>query len=96
MLLAYRVDTAPLNTITTLYEAKKKGLLSKISYLPKPLKAKAYYNTFVKASTYPLKERLIKRYNSIVADMKNDGTIRQIFNKYLQDDTYKSLDLPRG
>lgn len=92
MLLAYRVDTTPLNTITTLYEAKKKGLLSKISFLPKPLKTKAYYNTFVKASSYPLKERLIKRYNSIVADMKKDGTIQKIFNKYLQDDTSTSHD----
>jgi len=37
-LLAQRFDLVPLNTKATMYEAKVKGILDKIAYLPKPIK----------------------------------------------------------
>ena len=82
-LLKNRIDVVPLNTITTLYEEKKRGTLSKLSYLPKPLKSKPYYNVFTRASTHPDKERIIREYDNIIKEMKSDGTIQKIFKKYL-------------
>ncbi len=81
-LIGKRFDLVPLNTLSTLYEEKKRGNLHKLSYLPKPLKSKPYYNVFTKASNYPEKQKLIKKYDKIVRKMKVDGSIKRLFNKY--------------
>jgi len=83
MLLAGRVDTVPLNTISTLYEEKKAGRLDFLTFLPRPLITKPYYNTFAKASTYPDIENLAARYDAVIRDMKADGTLDAILIKYL-------------
>ncbi|WP_020592138.1 substrate-binding periplasmic protein [Kiloniella laminariae] len=84
-LLAGRFDLVPLNTISTLYEEKRNGNLGKISYLPHPLKSTRYYNVFTKASDFPDQENLIRRYDEIIGELQQDGTIQKIMNKYLGD-----------
>ncbi|OHD26795.1 MAG: hypothetical protein A2086_00875 [Spirochaetes bacterium GWD1_27_9] len=81
-LLAKRIDLMPLNTQATLYEAKRGGFLDKITYLPKPIKSKPYYNTFVKKSNYPNLAEIIKKYDEILKEMKKDGTLKTILAKY--------------
>ncbi|WP_022941895.1 substrate-binding periplasmic protein [Psychromonas hadalis] len=78
-----RIDIVPLNTTSALYKIKKKGYSDKITFLPKPLKSKPYFNAFVVASSYPNKETLLQRYDKIIYRMINDGTIQEIFDKYL-------------
>lgn len=81
-LLKKRMDAVPMNTKATLYEAKRDGYLDKIAYLPKPIKDKPYYNTFVKKSDYPGLGDIEKRYNEILREMKKDGTLKTILLKY--------------
>jgi len=83
MLLAKRIDAVPMNTISTLYEEKKAGRLENLTYLPKPLITKPYYNVFSKASGYPDIEGLVVRYDSAIREMKADGTLDGILIKYL-------------
>ncbi|WP_428688107.1 substrate-binding periplasmic protein [Roseibium sp.] len=83
MLLAKRLDAVPMNAISTLYEEKKAGRLDKLSYLPKPLITKPYYNVFARASTYPDIEDLAARYDETIRAMKADGTLDAILIKYL-------------
>ncbi len=83
MLLARRLDAVPMNTISTLYEEKKAGRLDQLSYLPKPLITKPYYNVFAKASSYPDIEGLAARYDETIREMKADGTLDAIIVKYL-------------
>ncbi len=83
MLLGKRTDIVALNTINTLYEEKNSGVLEKITYLPKALKTKPYYNVFAKASTHPDMAYLQKNYSVIIQDLKQDGVIERIFQKYL-------------
>lgn len=81
-LLAKRFDLVPLNTKTTLYEARERGILNRITYLPKPLKDKAYFNTFVTASTYPKLMELAGKYDDELKQMKRDGTLSRLMIKY--------------
>ena len=81
-LFGKRFDMAPLNTQATLYEAKKKGFSNDISFLPKPIKSKPYYNTFVKSSTYPNINEIRNQYDIILGEMKKDGTLNKILDKY--------------
>lgn len=81
-LLAKRFDLVPLNTKATLYEAKMKGIIDKISYLPKPIKDKEYFNIFIKASTYPGLMDIAQKYDVILKKMKQDGTLKKILAKY--------------
>jgi polar amino acid transport system substrate-binding protein len=83
MLMARRIDAVPMNTISTLYEEKKAGRLDALSYLPKPLITKPYYNVFAKASSYPDIEGLVARYDETIRAMKADGTLDAILVKYL-------------
>ncbi len=91
-LLKNRLDAVPMNTISTLYEEKKKGNLEKITFLPKPLKSKPYYNVFSKASTYPNIREIHRKYNQIIKELKADGTIQNIFEKYLS----KQINIPNS
>lgn len=81
-LLNKRFDMVPMNTLLTSYELKKNGLISKVDFLPVPLKKSSYYNVFVKKSDYPNLEELVKKYDEILKEMKEDGTLKSIFNKY--------------
>jgi len=81
-LLKNRTDLVCLNTTATLYELKTKGLSDKVSYLKKPIKSKPYYNTFVKSSDYPNLDKVRKQYDIILKEMKEDGTLNKILQKY--------------
>jgi len=83
-----RLDIAPLNTHVESYRAKQGGYLNEIAYLPKPLKHKYYYNTFVKASNYPHLHKIRKAYETILKQMKKDGTLKKIYSKYVGDIAY--------
>lgn len=81
-LLARRFDLVPLNTKATLYEARERGILERISYLPKPVKDKAYFNTFVKNSSHPELQALIPQYDAALRQMRSDGTLAHLMIKY--------------
>ncbi|MBI9099732.1 MAG: transporter substrate-binding domain-containing protein [Spirochaetaceae bacterium] len=81
-LLMGRFDMVPLNTQATLYDSLRNGFADKIAYLPKPIKSKPYYNTFVKASDYPDLDKIREEYDIILARMKADGTLEKILSDY--------------
>lgn len=81
-LLAGRFDLVPLNTKATLYEARERGILERIAYLPKPIKDKPYFNTFVMSSSYPQLQELIPQYDAELRQMHHDGSLAHIMTKY--------------
>ena len=81
-LLNKRFDMVPMNTIITYYELKKSGIISKVDFLPTPLKKSSYYNVFVKKSNYPNLEELVIKYDEVLKEMKEDGTLKEILTKY--------------
>lgn len=81
-LLNKRFDMVPMNTLITYYELKKSGIISKVDFLPTPLKKSSYYNVFVKKSDYPNLEELVKKYDEVLKEMKEDGTLKAILSKY--------------
>jgi len=83
MLHLGRIDAVPLNTVSALYEIKAKGYSDQITFLPKVLKSKPYFNAFVTSSNHPRKVEIIKRYDEIIQRLLRDGTIQRIFDKYL-------------
>lgn len=85
-LLQKRIDMVPLNTKATLYEAKREGIDNQISYLPKPIVSKTYYNTFVKKSDYPNIDVIRFQYDEVLKRMKKDGTLKKILSKYGMDE----------
>lgn len=81
-LVGKRVDLAPMSTQITLYglsNAQRK----QVSYLPKPLKSKPYYNVFSKASAHPDRDKIVKAYDRIMKVMKSDGRLLEIYRRYL-------------
>lgn len=82
-LLARRFDAVPLNTINTLYDLKQSGQLDKVYPLPKPIKTKPYFNVFTRNSSYPDIEGLAERYDAVIRQLKADGTINGIMQKYI-------------
>jgi len=82
-LLAGRIDMVPLNSVTARFEAYQDGVLDRLATLPKPLKSKAYFNTFSKASDHPELPRLIANYDALIAEMKQSGELEGIINRYL-------------
>lgn len=89
-LLNRRIDMVPLNTKAALYEAREKGYTDKIAYLPKEIKRVPYYNTFVKNSSYPGMDYIMKKYDKILKEMKADGTLEKIYKKYGFEYTFKT------
>lgn len=81
-LLAGRFDLVPLNTKSTLWEARERGVLPRISYLPNPIKDRPYYNAFVKSSSYPRMAALIADYDNALLEMKRDGSLVRIQARY--------------
>ena len=82
-LLGGRIDTVPMNTISTLYAERKKGNLDRLSYLPASLVSKPYYNVFPKASNHPQKYHILEKYDEIIQELKRDGTLKRVFQSYL-------------
>ncbi len=82
-LLKSRIDLVPLNTVSALYRAKQQGYRSQITYLPKALKSKPYFNAFSIASDHPLKDAIIRQYDTSISAMKKDGRIQAIYDRYL-------------
>ncbi|MFC3152663.1 substrate-binding periplasmic protein [Litoribrevibacter euphylliae] len=83
MLLRSRVDLAPMNTLETLYDLKRRGLQDQIAYLPKPLIERPYFNVIVKHSNHPMKNRVIKEYDRLVKRLIEQGYIHQVYETYL-------------
>lgn len=81
-LLAGRFDIVPLNTKSTLHEARERGIAHRIAYLPQPIKDKPYFNAFVKTSAYPRMSELISRYDTALLEMKRDGSLARIQARY--------------
>lgn len=81
-LLHERIDIVPLPTMTTLFEARRGGYAERLAYLPKPLKSEPYYNTFVKSSDYPGLASIAERYDQELREMKRDGRLRAIYERY--------------
>ncbi|MGQ0712038.1 MAG: substrate-binding periplasmic protein [Rhodoferax sp.] len=85
-LLARRFDLVPLNTQATLYEARERGLLHRISYLPKPLKVQPYFNTFVRGAALARHPELARRYDEALRQMRRDGTLERLRQAYAMAD----------
>ncbi|MES2818851.1 MAG: ABC transporter substrate-binding protein [Pseudomonadota bacterium] len=81
-LLHERIDIVPLPTMATLFEAQRGGYAARLAYLPKPLKSEPYYNTFVKSSDYPGLALIAERYDQELREMKRDGRLRAIYERY--------------
>jgi polar amino acid transport system substrate-binding protein len=86
-LLRGRFDTYANSRIDTLYQAKKGGYFDKITYLKKPLKEKAYFNTFVRVSDYPGMEDIKRSYDIELDKMRKSGELERIYAKYLGDES---------
>ena len=84
-LIGRRIDVVPLNTISTLYELRLQGRESQVSFLPKALKSKPYYNVFPRASSHPDARQVRDRYDAVIRGMKKAGEIRRIMADYLGD-----------
>ena len=81
-LLAKRIDLAPMSTKITLFGLTESER-SQLTYLPKPLKSKPYYNVFAKASVHPGRQKVLDAYDGIVKRMKSDGRLLNIYRRYL-------------
>ena len=62
--------------------AKRKGVLSKISYIKKPLAIRKMFLAFRKNN--PKNVRLAKDFSKAIKSMKKDGTYKKILDKYLK------------
>ena len=84
MLLRGRIDIIPHNLIPGFWLAKQGGYLGQIMALPKPIKEKNYFNTFVKMSDYPgiQDHTIINRYDEVISTMKENGQIKRIMQEY--------------
>ncbi|WP_268935026.1 substrate-binding periplasmic protein [Spartinivicinus ruber] len=82
-LLKKRIDIVPLNTFPTLLILQEKGLMNRISFLPKPLKSKPYYNAFSRASQNPDLKIVIDNYDKIVQQLIDSGEVKKLYKKHL-------------
>ncbi len=83
-LLAGRIDLFPSYQFKMLWNAQQGGYKHTITYLPKPIRDKRYYNPFSKASTYPniSNGKIIRRYDEILKTLKKAGRVKEILKKY--------------
>ena len=93
-LIGKRFDLVPLNTRSTLYEAKIDGTLDKISYLKKPIKDKSYFDPICINSDYFSQNNgelltnneqikiFLDKYDNAIKKLKKNGTIDNIYKKY--------------
>ncbi len=83
-LLAGRIDLFPSYQFKMQWNAQQGGYAHLISYLPKAIRDKKYFNPFSKASTYPnvLNKKIIHRYDEVLRSLKRKGLIKKILKKY--------------
>jgi len=93
-LLAGRVDVIPMSTQSTLDSLKKKGLMDKVTYLPKPFKSKPYYDPVVKSSPFfkpPLDSgktsqemitEFTEKFDRILKRLITSGFVQSVYKKY--------------
>ncbi|MHC8495228.1 substrate-binding periplasmic protein [Thalassospira sp. SM2505] len=86
MLLQQRFDAVPVNYLSTVFETIQSGERSRIAFLYPPLRRAAYYNPFSKASDYPDKKQFLNEYNRVIREMRSDGRLLAIFERYLGPD----------
>ncbi|MBU2711341.1 substrate-binding periplasmic protein [Zooshikella harenae] len=85
-LLRNRIDVVPMNTLPTLIELHQRGLNQFISYLPKPLSSKAYYNPTSKFSTHPLLSKWRVNYDRLLYLWLKNGQVKAIYHRYFPKD----------
>ncbi|KXJ50750.1 MAG: amino acid ABC transporter substrate-binding protein [Thalassospira sp. Nap_22] len=88
MLLQNRFDAVPVNYLNTIYDSLQNRYRNKIAFLYPPLRRAPYYNVFSKASDYPDKQAFLSRYDEIIREMREDGRLLRIFERYLGPDGY--------
>ena len=83
-LLAGRIDLFPSYQFKMQWNAQQGGYDHLISYLPKAIRDKQYFNPFSKASRYPnvLNGKIIRRYDEVLRALKKKGVIKKILKKY--------------
>lgn len=86
MLLEDRLDVVPVNYLSTVFETIQSGKRKQLAFLYPPLRRAAYYNPFARASDYPEKTKFLNAYDKIIRDMRNDGRLLAIFERYLGPD----------
>jgi len=88
MLLQNRFDAVPVNYLNTVYDSLQNRYRDKIAFLYPPLRRAPYYNVFSMASDYPDKEKFLAEYDKIIREMREDGRLLEIFERYLGPDGY--------
>lgn len=81
-LLNGRIDLLPYNTFAAWYEAQQGEFTDSIYALPRPIKDRPYYNTFVRASDYPGIEELPVQYDAALRRLKEQGVVQRILRRY--------------
>lgn len=83
-LLAGRIDLFPSYQFKMQWNAQQGGYDKAITYLPKAIRDKQYFNPFSKASTQPQVQNgnIIRRYDKILRSMKQKGLVKKILQKY--------------
>ncbi|RDH43936.1 substrate-binding periplasmic protein [Zooshikella ganghwensis] len=81
-----RIDVVPMNTLPTLMELHQRGLSQFISYLPKPLSSKAYYNPTSKHSAHPLLPKWRVNYDRLLYLWLKNGQVKAIYRHYFPKD----------
>jgi polar amino acid transport system substrate-binding protein len=94
-LINKRIDIVPMSTLSTLFEELERNNIDKITYLPKPLKSKLYYDPIVTKSSYfePSStnkaisrevaiQQFLDKYDLILKKLKKDGFVQRIYGRY--------------
>ncbi|KZB72123.1 MULTISPECIES: ABC transporter substrate-binding protein [Thalassospira] len=88
MLLQKRFDVVPVNYLNTIYHSLQNRYRDRVAFLYPPLRRAPYYNVFSRASDYPGKEAFLEEYDKIIREMRDDGRLLRIFERYLGPDGY--------
>ncbi|WP_297018725.1 ABC transporter substrate-binding protein [Thalassospira sp.] len=88
MLLQKRFDAVPVNYLNTIYDSLQNRYRDKVAFLYPPLRRAPYYNVFSRASDYPGKDAFLADYDKIIREMRDDGRLLEIFERYLGADGY--------
>ena len=83
MLVHDRIDVVPMSTVDTLLMIKERNMESQLTYLPKPLISRPYYNAFSKQSDHPDMPLLRAEYDRVVEELIASGFIDDLYREYL-------------
>lgn len=80
-----RIDAFVSNYATAMHEIKKSGLANELIDLPRPILTKKVYLAFSKkGKNIPDKDFFFKRIDTVMREIKTDGTLSKIRKNYLQ------------